>query len=66
MTDLATSTDHSKGGRPRLDSNPDFLRRFATVLPRWRAKEIGQGEAARELGISVRSFRRYVERLSLE
>ena len=59
---MTSLTRHPKGGRPRLDSNPDFLSRFATVLPRVRAKEISQGQAAKELGISVRSFKRYVER----
>ena len=48
-----------KTGRPRLDHSPDFIRRFAAVLPRLRANEISQGQAARELGISVRSLKRY-------
>ena len=48
-----------KSGRPRLDSNPDFVRRFATVLPSLTAGAISQGQAARELGISVRSLKRY-------
>jgi hypothetical protein len=52
-----------KGGRPRLDLDPDFIRGFATVLPRLRAKEISQGQAARELGISVRSLKRYAAQL---
>ena len=52
-----------KGGRPRLDSNRNFLRRFAIVLHRWKAGKISQGQAAYELGISVRSFKRYVHRV---
>ena len=51
-------------GRPRLDHNEDFRRGFATVLPRLRAGDISQGKAARELGISVRSLKRYVVRAS--
>jgi len=47
-------------GRPRLDHNEDFRRAFATLLPCLRAGTISQGEAARELGISVRSLKRYV------
>ena len=49
-----------KPGRPRLDHRPDFNDRFATILPRLRAKGISQGQAARELGISVRSLKRYL------
>ena len=52
----------STGGRPRLDSDPDFIRRFAGVLPALRRREISQGQAAAELGISVRSLKRYEQR----
>ena len=48
-----------KTGRPRLDDSPGFRKRFATVLPHLLAREISQGQAARELGISVRSLKRY-------
>jgi hypothetical protein len=48
-----------KPGRPRLD-RPAFREAFAIILPRLNAKEISQGRAARELGISVRSLKRYV------
>jgi hypothetical protein len=51
----------TRPGRPRLDTSPGFRERFATILPRLIAKEISQGQAARELGISVRSLKRYVE-----
>jgi predicted ArsR family transcriptional regulator len=50
-----------KSGRPRLDDSPGFRERFATILPRLIAGEISQGQAARELGISVRSLKRYVK-----
>jgi predicted transcriptional regulator len=50
-----------KTGRPRLDDSPTFREGFATILPRLIAKEISQGQAARELGISVRSLKRYVK-----
>ncbi len=53
-----------KGGRPRLDHSEDFREAFATVLPHLRAGDISQGKAARELGISVRSLKRYVVRAS--
>ena len=50
-----------KTGRPRLDDSPGFRERFATILPRLIGKEISQGQAARELDISVRSLKRYVK-----
>jgi len=49
-----------KGGRPRLDHDKTFREAFATLLPHLRAGDISQGKAARELGISVRSLKRYV------
>ena len=49
-----------KTGRPRLDDSPGFKEAFATILPRLNGGEISQGQAARELGISVRSLKRYV------
>ena len=51
-----------KSGRPRLDDRPGFKRAFATLLPAVRARNISQGDAARQLGISVRSLKRYVHR----
>ena len=48
-----------KVGRPRLDDSPAFREGLATVLPRLNGKEISQGQAARDLGISVRSLKRY-------
>ena len=51
-----------KNGRPRLDDSPGFKEGFAIVLPRLIGGEISQGQAARELGISVRSLKRYVSR----
>ncbi len=49
-----------KTGRPRLDDSPEFKEAFAALLPRLIGKEISQGQAARDLGISVRSLKRYV------
>ena len=37
---------------------------FAALLPYLRAGDISQGKAARRLGISVRSLKRYVVRAS--
>ena len=54
------ATDMIKTGRPRLDDNPGFKEAFATILPRLVGGEISQGQAARELDISVRSLKRYV------
>lgn len=55
-----------KPGRPRLDDRPGFHKSFAAILPRLIAKEISQGRAARELGISVRSLKRYVKQAQEE
>lgn len=52
-------------GRPRLDHSETFREGFATVLPRLNAKVISQGQAARELGISVRSLKRYVTKATI-
>jgi len=51
---------------PRLDHSEDFGRAFATLLPRLIAKDISQGKAARELGISVLSLKRYMARVAGE
>ena len=50
-----------KTGRPRLEDTPGFKEAFATILPRLIGGEISQGQAARELDISVRSLKRYVK-----
>jgi hypothetical protein len=50
-----------KQGRPRLDDSPGFWEGYASILPRLIAKDISQGQAARQLGISVRSLKRYVQ-----
>ena len=52
----------SKGGRPRRDLRQGFHHRFATVLPQLLAGEISQSQAARRLGISIRSLKRYKQR----
>ena len=54
-----TVSQRPKPGRPRLDADPEFVQHFATVLPRLRAGEISQSQAARKLGISIRSLKRY-------
>jgi len=53
-----------KSGRPRLETREGFKEAFATLLPYLRAGDVSQGEAARQLGISVRSLKRYVVRAS--
>ena len=54
-----------KSGRPRLDHDKTFREAFATLLPCLRAGVISQGQAARELGISVRSLKRYVTKATI-
>jgi len=49
-----------KTGRPRLDDNSEFIRRFAMLLPALNEAAISKGEAARRLGISHRSLNRYL------
>jgi len=46
-------------GRPRLSDKRGFKNRFARILPLVLARDMSVGEAAEELGISPRSFRRY-------
>ena len=50
-----------KPGRPRLEHIPGFSEGFASILPRILGGDISQGKAARELGISVRSLKRYLQ-----
>ena len=50
-------------GRPRLDSRAGFNREFCRILPRLHAGRINLSQAARELGISVRSLKRYAARV---
>jgi len=47
-------------GRPRLDARPGFSEAFARILPALLERKISKGEAARKLGISPRSLRRYL------
>ena len=49
-----------KTGCPRLDDSQEFKEASAIILPHLIGGEISQGQAARELGISVRSLKRYV------
>ena len=50
-----------KTGRPRLDSRDGFYEDFCRVLPRLQAGAINYSQAARELRISVRSLKQYLE-----
>ena len=52
-----------KTGRPRVSDRLGWAGRFAIVLPQLQAEEISQAQAARELGISVRSLKRYIEKV---
>ena len=51
-------------GRPRLDSRDGFMKAFCRILPRVERDEITPSKAASQLGISVRSFKRYSEKIS--
>ena len=48
-------------GRPRLSDTGEFPRRFAGILPHVVDGEMSMGEAARQLGISLRTFARYMK-----
>ena len=47
-------------GRPRLDAQEDFVERFCQLLPRLHDGSMSKAEAARRLGVSVRSVGRYL------
>ena len=49
----------AKGGRPRLDAQEDFVEGFCQLLPRLNDGSMSKAEAARRLGVSVRSVGRY-------
>ncbi len=49
-----------KSGRPRVEHQPEFWYRFASILPALEAGEISKGQAAKLLGISHRSLSRYM------
>ena len=48
-----------KAGRPRLDVTPGFQERLCLVAKSRAANQISQRQAAKQLGVSVRSFKRY-------
>ena len=48
-------------GRPRVSDTGEFARRFARILPRVVDGEMSLNQAARQLGISRRSFTRYMK-----
>jgi len=50
----------ARGGRPRLDAQEDFMERFCQLLPRLTDGSMSKAEAARRLGVSVRSVGRYL------
>ena len=50
-----------KSGRPRLDGRPGFKEDFCRVLPMIREGKLNLTLAAREIGISARSLKRYME-----
>ena len=47
-------------GRPPLSARKGFVKRFAAIVPSVLQGEISNTEAAERLGISVRSFRRWM------
>ena len=51
-----------KTGRPRLDTRDGFIEAFARILPYLRDEVISLGKAAKAMGISRRSLRRYMDR----
>ena len=56
----------TKPGRPRLDARPGFRDAFCRILPKVLAGEITPRDASIQLGVSVRSFKRYVGLLGTE
>ena len=60
-----TTTPKSKGGRPRLsDSRPELDALASEVLPMMQSGDLNWTQAARQLGISVRSLKRYAGKMS--
>ena len=51
----------SPGGRPKLYRTGEFKEVVSEVLPQVKEGVISQNKAAKELGISVRSFKRYLK-----
>ena len=50
-----------KRGRPRLEDREGFPTQFTLVAKLRAANQISQRQAAKQLGISVRSFKRYYQ-----
>ena len=61
MNANAQNLTAAKMGRPRLQSRPSFQEDFCRLLPRVQAGEISVAEASKEMRISSRSFKRYME-----
>ena len=57
--DSSVSPEKSRGGRPRLYSSDQFLEAVSEVLPHLKSGNISQNTAAKLLGMSTRSFKRY-------
>jgi len=51
------------GGRPRLDSNPDWWRDFLEVYGHVQAGNIGKREGARRLDIGYSTYWDYEQRM---
>ena len=61
MADSPVSPEKHRGGRPRLYATGEFNEAVSEVLPHLNEGVLSQNKAARLLGISVRSFKRYLE-----
>lgn len=59
MNTKAQSLTATNMGRPRLESRPGFQEDFCRLLRRVQAGEISAVEASKDMGISLRSFKRY-------
>ena len=62
MADSPVSPGKHRGGRPRLYATGQFIKAFSEVLPHLESGVISQNEAAKVMGISVRSLKRYLEK----
>lgn len=68
-TSMDTNISKNKrlpGGRPRLDSNPDWWRHFLEVYGHVQAGNIGKREGARRLAIGYSTYWHYEKRMELD
>ena len=56
-----TAGQKPRTGRPALTDNPEFLPRLYEALPALAAGDITVAEAAKRVGCSRRSLRRYAD-----